>query len=37
VSLVGQNLVTPEAASEAASNPHDFMLALREAELVPRA
>jgi twitching motility protein PilT len=35
VALVGQDLVTTEDAAEAASNPHDFMRALREAELVP--
>jgi twitching motility protein PilT len=34
VSLVQEGLVTPEAASEAASNPHDFLLSLREAQLV---
>jgi twitching motility protein PilT len=37
VALVGQDLVTIEAAAEAASNPHDFMLALRAAELVPNS
>jgi twitching motility protein PilT len=37
VGLVREKLVTPEAAAEAASNPHDFLLALREAELVPNA
>jgi twitching motility protein PilT len=35
VGLVRDGLVTAEDAAEAASNPHDFMLALREAELVP--
>lgn len=33
VILVREGLVTPEAASEAASNPHDLMLALKEARL----
>jgi twitching motility protein PilT len=34
VSLVREGLVTAEDASEAASNPHDLMLALKEAQLV---
>jgi twitching motility protein PilT len=34
VTLVREGLVTPEDASEAASNPHDLLLALKEAQLV---
>jgi twitching motility protein PilT len=34
VTLVREGLVTPEDASDAASNPHDLMLALKEAQLV---
>jgi twitching motility protein PilT len=33
VALVRQGLITPEDASEAATNPHDFMLALKAAQL----
>jgi twitching motility protein PilT len=33
ITLVRDGLVTVEAATETASNPHDFMLALREAQL----
>jgi twitching motility protein PilT len=34
VSLVRENLVTADDAADAASNPHDFLLALKAAQLV---
>jgi hypothetical protein len=34
VTLVREGLVSADDASDAASNPHDLMLALKEAQLV---
>jgi twitching motility protein PilT len=34
IGLVRSGLVTPDDASETASNPHDFLLALKAAQLV---
>jgi twitching motility protein PilT len=34
VSLVRDDLVTADDAADAASNPHDFLLALKAAQLV---
>ena len=34
VKMVKEGLVTVDDAMEAASNPHDFQLALKEAQLV---